>query len=196
MAWLHLEQSLFDPAEFDDASREAEEAASRAVLIAPDAPAARVTLGLAYLVNNRLSEAETQVRQALDLAPNDPYAQYYAVAVLALDPANRSTAKQLVQMVRDRNFPTDYVKRLDEVYTWGVVSTVPLQGLRQRPLPPRFVPPPPWPSLSGMPRGTAAATLAQPSGRRVKPDAAQEKKPTVPRAAPDGSPVQTGNAAP
>jgi hypothetical protein len=167
-AWLHLEQSLMDPAEFDTFSRQAEEAASRAVMLAPDAPGARVTLGLAYLINNRLGDAQGQMRQALDLAPNDPYVQYYAVATLALDPASRAMAKDMVEAMRDRGYPPEHLKRLDEVYTWGVMAKVPLQGLRQRPLPPRYVPPPPWPALEGLPHGTAATTAAPATASGIK----------------------------
>jgi hypothetical protein len=156
-AWLHLEQSMQDPVQFDTFSREAEEAAQRAVSLAPGAAAPRVTLGLAYLINNRVSEAEAQLRQALDVAPNDPYVQYYAVAVLALDPASRAMARQLVEVVENSSYPDRHVRKLQAALAWGANSQVPLDGLRQRPLPPRYVAPEPWPSVEGMPRGTAVA---------------------------------------
>jgi tetratricopeptide (TPR) repeat protein len=174
-AWLHLEQSLQDPVQFDTFSQEAEEAARRAVALAPSAPEPRVTLGLACLINNRMSEAETQIRQALDLAPNDPYVQYYAVAVLALDPASRAQAKQLVEVVENSRYPERHVKKLEAALAWGTDSKVPLDGLRQRPLPPRYVAPEPWPSVEGLPRGTAAAAPPPPS----------TTKPAKPAATPD-----------
>jgi tetratricopeptide (TPR) repeat protein len=162
MAWLHLEQSVFDPAGFDTFSQQAEEAAGRAVDIAPEAPAPHVALAMAYLINNRLDEAELQVRQALDLAPNDPLVQYYAVAVLALEPSNRMTAKQLVEMVENGTYPAEQVKHMKAAYQWGVTSKVPLEGVRQRPLPPRYVPAAPWPPLDGLSREEAEAEAPAP----------------------------------
>jgi tetratricopeptide (TPR) repeat protein len=168
MAWLHLEQSVFDPAGFDTFSQQAEEAAGRAVDIAPEAPAPHVALALAYLINNRLNEAELQVRQALDLAPNDPLVQYYAVAVLALEPSNRMTARQLVEMVEDGTYPAEHVRHMRVAYQWGVTSKVSLEGERQRPLPPRYVPAAPWPPLNGLSRDEAEAE-APPPLTPVKP---------------------------
>ena len=174
-AWLHLEQSLFDPAGFDAFSQQAEEAAGRAVEIAPEATKPRVTLAMAYLINNRLSEAELQVRRALDIAPNNPLVQYYAVAVLALEPASRTTAKQLVEMVEDGTYPMEHVQRVKAAYQWGVTSKVSLDGERQRPLPPRYVPPAPWPPLTGLNQEEAAAQAPQPLS--VKPEKLMSGKP-------------------
>jgi hypothetical protein len=159
-AWLYFEQALLEPANFDVLSHQAEEVAQRAIQQAPEASVPRVTLGLAYLLDNRLSAAEAQLRQALELAPNDPSVQYYAVAVLALDPANRATARQLVDIVRAGNYPMAYVKQVQTAYAWGASSTIPLEGSYQRPLPPRYLPTRPEPPLEGLPRGTAAAASA------------------------------------
>jgi len=87
-----------------------------------------VALALAYLINNRLNEAELQVRQALDLAPNDPAVQYYSAAVLALDPSNRTTARQLVEMVEDGTYSAEHVRHMKVAYQWGVTSKVSLEG--------------------------------------------------------------------
>jgi len=180
LARLELEKSTLEPVQFEAYSQQAIEASRRALVLAPNAPAVLVMLALANLLDNHVGEATRHLRQALVLAPRDLTVQYYAVAILALDPANRPEAERMVESVRGGPYARGHLLRLEEALKWAKASTVPLHGMHQRPLPPPFQPPPVWPPLNGLPEGTRQAAVRANAARQ----AAKTASPVAPKPAP------------
>ncbi|HTB63693.1 MAG TPA: hypothetical protein VK737_08890, partial [Opitutales bacterium] len=82
LAWLWLEWARLDPAQFTRYSQLAESDATRAATDSPRAPEPWIVRGLACLLANRGADAAAHLNHALELAPRDPEAQYYANTVL------------------------------------------------------------------------------------------------------------------
>jgi hypothetical protein len=90
LAWLNLEWTRLDPDQFTRYSELAENEALRATEFAPRAPAPWIALGLACLLVNRTGDGCGHVAHALELAPYDPAAQYYASTVLLAETAAKN----------------------------------------------------------------------------------------------------------
>jgi len=80
--------------------RPAEDAALEAVAVAAKSSTAWAALGLAQLRLHRRDEAQTSLRRALRLDPNDPYAQY-AMARLLHDRRQDAPATALADLLAD-----------------------------------------------------------------------------------------------
>jgi tetratricopeptide (TPR) repeat protein len=85
LAWLWLEWARLDPAQFTRYSQMAESDATRAAAYTPRAPEPWIVRGLACLLANRGADAAAHLNHALEVAPRDPEAQYYATTVLLGD---------------------------------------------------------------------------------------------------------------
>jgi tetratricopeptide (TPR) repeat protein len=150
MAWLKLAESWREPIQFNHYSEMAEEFANRAGIQAPQASGPWLARGMACLLDNRVDRAKDCVRTALDLAPGNPQVQFYAVAVFALDPATRPIAQQWVAAARAANAASAQGRRLQDAYDWAAAQRIPLDGNRERTLPPYLGAPEPWPPMEGL----------------------------------------------
>lgn len=166
LAMVYVEQSQLDPANFQDLSQRALQTASDAAALAPQAPAPRLAQAVACLLDNRVDDAAAHVREAFNLDPTDPPTQYYAVAILALDPSTRPLAGALLLSIRRQPYNTSHVSQLEAAYNWAQDGTVPLDGVRQRPPPPPYQSVAPWPPLTGLPRD---AVMQQPAAPTTTP---------------------------
>jgi hypothetical protein len=82
LAWLELEQARLEPDQSVLCSQRAEYDALRASDLAPLAPEPWMVRGLACWLDGRLGDASNHLRHALELAPGNPEAQFYAACVL------------------------------------------------------------------------------------------------------------------
>ena len=90
LAWLNLEWARLDPNQFTRYSELAENDAVRAMEYAPRAAEPWIARGLACLLVNRAADACFHLGHALELAPSDPAAQYYASTVLLAEGAAKN----------------------------------------------------------------------------------------------------------
>ena len=91
--------------------RLAEDAALEAVAAAEGASTAWAALGLTQLRLHRRDEAETSLQRALELDPNDPYAQY-AMTRLLQDRRDDTKAVHLASLLQDTPGTSSIVEQI------------------------------------------------------------------------------------
>jgi hypothetical protein len=123
LAWLDLEWARLDPDQFTLYSERAENNALRAAEFAPQAPAPWVVRGLACLLVNRAADACNHLSHALELAPYDPAAQYYASTVL-LGETGAGNGPLIMRMLPPRYTPPP---------SWPPLDGEPAEGARPPP---------------------------------------------------------------
>lgn len=123
LAWLDLEWARLDPDQFTIYSERAENNAVRATEFAPRAPEPWIVRGLACLLVNRVADACSHLGHALDLAPHDPEAQYYASTVLLAE-TGATNGPLMMRMLPPRYAPPP---------SWPPLDGEPANGTRLGP---------------------------------------------------------------
>ncbi len=123
LAWLDMEWARLDPGQFTIYSERAENNAVRAIEFAPQAPEPWIVRGLACLLVNRVADACNHLGHALDLAPHNPEAQYYASTILLAETGAKN-GPLMMRMLPPRYEPPP---------SWPPLDGEPAEGARPPP---------------------------------------------------------------